>query len=271
VFSTGGYVSFPLSLAAMLRGVPVFLLELNVVPGLAARVIGWFARRVFTGFAETVGDFGSNKSLHTGIPTRREIRESKRVQGREVFGLYPKIQTLFIVGGSQGSRNLNHVVASALRFIGEGTYPLQAVFMTGRGDYQAVADVLEKCPMRVVMSQFISNIHEAYAAADLVVARSGAMTCAELTARGLPSVLVPYPYAGGHQERNARALEAAGAALVLTERDLDSETLAETLLGLLQDSERLGRMAEASRSAGRPDAAATIWKHMKDGLERKAA
>jgi len=269
VFSTGGYVSVPLSLAALLRGVPVFLLEPNVEPGLAAKVIALFARRVFTGFEATLSRFPKERTRHTGIPVRQEILVADRSAARVVFGLAPDVPTVLFFGGSQGATNLNQMAADALKFIGEGSQPLQAILMTGRNDYQAIADTLERCPLKVVMMQFITNIHEAYAAADLVVSRAGAMTCAELTARGIPSILVPYPYAGAHQEKNARALEAAGAAEVRVEKDMDSGLLAEALLSILQDPVRLSAMRKAALAAGRPDAARAVVGAIRETVERK--
>jgi UDP-N-acetylglucosamine--N-acetylmuramyl-(pentapeptide) pyrophosphoryl-undecaprenol N-acetylglucosamine transferase len=271
VLSTGGYVSVPLSLASLARGVPVFLLEPNVEPGLAARLIALFAKCVFTGFEATVGKFPKKRTAFTGIPVRQEIFTAEREASREAFGLHPGIPTVLIFGGSQGARHLSQAAADALRFIGEGTQPLQAILMTGRADYQAIADTLEKCSLKVAMRRFIPNIHEAYAAADLVVSRAGAMTCAELTARGVPSVLVPYPYAGAHQEKNARALEAAGAARVLLEKDMDGGSLAETMLSILQDAGRLSAMTQKARDAGRPRAAEDIARMIRECVERKQA
>jgi len=105
---------------------------------------------------------------------------------------------------------------------------------------------------------FISNIHEAYAAADLVVARSGAMTCAEVLSRGLPALFIPYPHASGHQEMNARTLETAGAAVVITEKELEEEKLSRTLISLLSDSEKLKAMGQAAGKLARPRAAQQI-------------
>ena len=110
-------------------------------------------------------------------------------------------------------------------------------------------DQLEKCPLKVVLRPFISNIHEAYAAADLVVARAGAMTCAEMLSRGLPALFIPYPHASGHQEMNARALETAGAAVVITEKELEEEKLSQTLISLLSDRRKLKTMGEAAPQA----------------------
>jgi UDP-N-acetylglucosamine--N-acetylmuramyl-(pentapeptide) pyrophosphoryl-undecaprenol N-acetylglucosamine transferase len=118
---------------------------------------------------------------------------------------------------------------------------------------------------------FISNIHEAYAAADLVVARAGAMTCAEVLSRGLPSLLIPYPHASGHQEMNARALETAGSAVVILEKELEEEKLTRALIALLADGERLKRMGEAALRLSKPDAAPAIVKELLEMAGNKKA
>jgi UDP-N-acetylglucosamine--N-acetylmuramyl-(pentapeptide) pyrophosphoryl-undecaprenol N-acetylglucosamine transferase len=258
VFSTGGYVSVPVSLAAALQGVPVGLFEPNVQPGLAARLLGFFAKRVFVGFEETLHHFSKRRSEWTGIPVREEILSAEKKKSREVFGLNPDIPTLLMLGGSQGARSLNRLMVQLLRFLGQGDQPVQAIFMTGWADYQPTVDELEKCPLKMVLRPFIANIHEAYAASDLVVSRSGALTCAELTSRSLPALFIPYPHASAHQEKNARVLEKAGAARVFQEEDLDEEILCQSVISLLSDNEKLTAMGRASGKLCRPRAAQQI-------------
>ncbi len=264
VFSTGGYASAAVSFSAALRGIPVVLLEPNVKPGLAARFLAPFAKRVVVGFEETLKRFSKKKTVWTGIPVREEIRTAEREPSLKAFKLKEGAKTLLLLGGSQGSRGLNTVFLEAIRFMGEGVQPAQFIFMTGRNDFKETTDQLEKCPLQVVTRPFITNMHEAYAAADLVVGRSGAMTCAETAARGLPAVFVPYPYAGMHQEANARALEKAGAALVIDQKDAAEGRLLETLIALVNDADRLAAMAEASRRVGKPEAAETIAAILKE-------
>ncbi len=255
VFSTGGYVSVPVCLAAALQGVPVGLFEPNVQPGLAARLLGFFAQRVFVGFSETLTHFSKRRSEWTGIPVREEILSAEKKKSREAFGLNPETPTLLMLGGSQGALALNRLMVQLLRFLGQGDQAVQAIFMTGWADYKPTVDQLEKCPLKMVLRPFIANIHEAYAASDLVVSRSGAMTCGELTSRSLPALFIPYPHASAHQEKNARALEKAGAALVFKEEALDEETLCQTVISLLSDNGKLQAMGQASGKLARPKAA----------------
>lgn len=258
VFSTGGYVSVPVSLAAALQGVPVGLFEPNVQPGLAAQLLGIFAKRVFTGFEETLNHFSKRRSEWSGIPVREEILSAEKIKSREAFGLYPHTPTLLMLGGSQGARSLNRHMIQVLRFLGQGDQSVQAILMTGWADYKPTVDELEKCPLKVVLRPFIANIHEAYAASDLVVSRSGAMTCAELISRNLPALFIPYPHASAHQMKNARALEGAGAAVILSEEGLDEEKLCQTVISLLSDSEKLKAMGQAAGKLARPRAAQQI-------------
>ena len=268
VFSTGGYVSVPVSLMAALRGVPVGLLEPNVAPGLAAKFLSFFSRRIFVGFEDTLKRFSKRRTQWTGIPVREEIVTADKIKSRESFGLNPGTTTLLMLGGSQGAHTLNQYMSDVIRFLGEGDQQVQVIMMTGWNDYRKVVDQLEKCPLKVVFRPFISNIHEAYAAADLVVARAGAMTCAELLSRGLPALFIPYPHASGHQEMNARALETAGAAVVITEKELEEEKLSRTLISLLSDKDKLKTMGEAAHKLAKPNAAADIVKNLLEMAEK---
>jgi UDP-N-acetylglucosamine--N-acetylmuramyl-(pentapeptide) pyrophosphoryl-undecaprenol N-acetylglucosamine transferase len=269
VFSTGGYVSAPVSLAAALQGVPVGLLEPNVVPGLAARFLALFSRRIFVGFEETLKRFSKRRTRWTGIPVREEIERAEKTKAREAFGLNPHTTTLLMLGGSQGAHALNQYMTDVIQFLGQGDQAVQVLMMTGWNDYKKVVDQLEKCPLKVVLRPFIGNIHEAYAAADLVVARSGAMTCAETLSRGLPSLLIPYPHASGHQEMNARALEKAGAAAVILEKELEEEKLASILIALLSNEGKLKAMGEGARKLAKPNAASDIVKELLEMAEKK--
>lgn len=271
VFATGGYVSVPVALAARLRGVPLYLLEPNVLPGRAACLLARLARVTFLGFAETAKHLPRRaRTVHTGVPVREEILRQDRAEARRALGLSPDAVVLLLLGGSQGSRTLNQAMADLVRFLAEGDRPVQVLFMTGWTEFRERAAQLEGCPLKLVLRPFFSDIHRAYAAADLLIARAGALTCAEACARGLPSVLVPYPHAGGHQEANARALERAGAAKVLSERDAVEGRLVPGVLSLLNDPGLLAAMADSARSLGREDAAAVVASRLlaREGGER---
>ncbi len=272
VFSTGGYVSVPVSVAAALKGIPVLLFEPNVTPGLAARVLSFFSSRVFTGFKKTSETFAKSKSVWSGIPVRREILEARKEEALKSFGLDGEKITLLLLGGSQGAHALNQMMSGAIQVLNDGVDPLQVLMMTGFSDYQWVLDETGKCALKVVLRPFFSDIQQAYAAADLVVARSGAITCAELLSRGLPSLLIPYPHASGHQEANARALEEAGAAEVLLEKDLQKGLLADRIHDLVAHPERLKTMGLKAREIYKEDASAMIAENLLEfASQRKSA
>ena len=274
---TGGYVSGPAMAAALLAGVPVVLQEQNAYPGLTNRLLGRWAARVALGHPAAAAHFGRRDwVVVTGNPIRRDVVTRAREAGRAAFRLEPDRPTLLVFGGSQGTRSINRALLEAApRLVEE--LGIQIVHQTGQAGFAQVVEEAvrrwegqggrprpERLPDRVVLGRwqllpFIHDMPSAYAAADLVVSRAGALTLAELTARGLPAILVPYPFAAeGHQDANARALAEAGAAVVIRDQDLNGETLAREVTALLTDSARLERMAAASRRLGRPDAAERI-------------
>jgi len=146
VFATGGYVSVPVSLVAALKGIPVALLEPNVVPGLAARVLALFSKKVFVGFEETTKSFSKGRTEWTGIPVREEIKTTDKTAGLKAFGMVPGATTLLMMGGSQGAHVLNQYMTDSLEQLGMGSHPVQVIMMTGWTDYQTIVDRLEKMP-----------------------------------------------------------------------------------------------------------------------------
>jgi len=259
VVSTAGYAGYPTARAAADLGVPLVLVEPNRVPGAASRLLAARARRVCVAFAATATAFGE-RAVWTGAPVRRAALPGEAERARVCYGLAGDRTTVLVLGGSQGSRVLNRVVQEAVTLLGHRT-DLQVLHATGR----ARAGLGGEVPPGGVLYRtvdYLDPIGDAYAASHLVVARAGAVTCAELLAAGLPSVLVPLRLASGHQLHNARALEEAGAAVVLHEEALSAVRLAELLEELLEDRLRLERMARAARALGRPDAARAVWEQV---------
>jgi len=266
---TGGYVSGPVMAAAALRRVPTVIQEQNAYPGLTSRLLGRTARRIALGSEAAKPYFRrGHRVVVTGNPIRRDILTRTRDEAVASLGLDPRRRTVLVFGGSQGGRSINNAVAEAAPVLLERG-DVQIVHQTGKAGF---ADVLDKAGGAKLrrggewasmghwhITPFIHDMPAAYAAADVVVCRAGAITLAELTARGLPAVLVPYPYAAeGHQDANAAELERAGAAVVVPDQRLTGTGLAETVLALLDDDARRQRMAGAARRLGRPDAAVRI-------------
>ena len=257
VVGTGGYASGPVLLAARLGGIPIALQEQNALPGVTTRWLARWARQIHLGFPEAEGRLrlGRHTAVHAfGNPIIPPVARD-RATARRALGLDPDRPVLLVMGGSQGSRTINRALAEA---IDRGALGRSAVlWSTGAGTFDAFRPYHR--PPGVQVRPFWDPITEAYAAADLVIARAGAMTLAELSAWGLPSILIPLPTAAGdHQTANARALDAAGAALHLPESRLSGAALAQLVGELLADRGRLARMSQAARSRARPDAARAI-------------
>jgi UDP-N-acetylglucosamine--N-acetylmuramyl-(pentapeptide) pyrophosphoryl-undecaprenol N-acetylglucosamine transferase len=265
ILGVGGYSSGPVIVAGrMFFRIPCAIQEQNAIPGLTNRVLGrllgGLVQRAFVSFEPTLNQFGA-KAVLAGNPVRRVL------QG-------PRVRTdapgpgLFIFGGSQGAHSINKAVVAMLPYLSDMAGTLRAVHQTGETDRDDVARAWHEAGFKEArVEAFIVDMAAVYASADIVISRSGATTLAELCAQGLPSVLVPYPFAANnHQEHNARALERAGAAEVILDRDLSGGLLAERVRALLSDPARLARMGAAARSLARPDAAKTIA----DGLTRLA-
>lgn len=250
-FCTGGYAAFPVGVMAVMFRLPLHIHEPNSLPGLVNRLLFPWARKVYVGFAG-VGPRG--KEVRTGNPVRWEVGRISREEGRRRFGL-GQGPVVFAFGGSQGARAINEALGRSLsRIVGEGA---EVVWQTGEGDFGWASKAAEAYGGKVKVFAFVEDMAHILAAADLAVCRAGAMTVSELTASGLPAILVPLPSsAGGHQLANARALEDKGAAVVLEEGELGR--LAEEVVGLLKDEGRLERMRRASRKLGRRDAADRI-------------
>ncbi|NLG83552.1 MAG: undecaprenyldiphospho-muramoylpentapeptide beta-N-acetylglucosaminyltransferase, partial [Firmicutes bacterium] len=275
VVGTGGYVCGPVVLAAVLCGVPSAIQEQNAFPGLTNRLLGRLVRRVFLGYEEAARYFPPAKIMVTGNPIRRDILGVERVAAAGRLGLDPALTTILVMGASQGARSLNEALLTCLpRLLLQPR--LQVLHIAGRRNYETVQEALAHLRLppamaaRVVVAPYIYNIADAYAVADLVVSRAGAISLAEMTARGLPLILVPFPYAAAdHQVFNARALEAKGAARVILDRELDGERLYREIAVLLRDPSRLVRMRRASQACGRPEATEKIVTGLMDLLDRR--
>jgi UDP-N-acetylglucosamine--N-acetylmuramyl-(pentapeptide) pyrophosphoryl-undecaprenol N-acetylglucosamine transferase len=274
VVGMGGYVSVPGALAARREGLPLVLHEQNAIPGLANRALSRMARTVALTFADAGRFFPLKAQLElTGNPVREEVlrvpadREAMAKEGREEFELDESRRTVVIFGGSLGALHIDRAAVGACRVLRHRS-DLQILLITGPAHLPAVERALASSPTagrgaraQIVIRHrgYVERMELAFACADLVVARAGATTIAELTVCGLPSVLVPYPYATrDHQAANARAVQRAGGASVLLDDQLTAESLAERISSLIDDGERLEAMAERARAFGRPNASARL-------------
>lgn len=262
VIGFGGYVSIPVGMAAVTLRVPLVLHEQNSVPGLANRVLSRWARQVGVTYDESRARLKyPDRCVVTGNPIRAEVLSADRAAGRRMLGIAEDALVLLVFGGSRGARHLN----SATVAISDDLLALEdlhVVQVTGAGESSAALEALGDAPevgSRWHVHEYLADMGGALAAADLIVARAGATSIAEITALGRPAVLVPYPYAtDDHQTRNAATLLEHGAADVVADGDLDTSRFGDTVLRLLRDPDARATMSAASRSLAHPDAAARV-------------
>jgi UDP-N-acetylglucosamine--N-acetylmuramyl-(pentapeptide) pyrophosphoryl-undecaprenol N-acetylglucosamine transferase len=257
VIGTGGYAAGPVVWRAQRARIPTALQEQNAFPGLTTRLLARGARQVHLGFPEARLRISPGRRTQVFV-FGNPIAQPGRVDAlaaRAEFGLQADRPTVFVVGGSQGARALNEIVGRALHrgFLAD----VNVLWGTGTKHESHYAE--RAVPGRVVVRGFFDPISTAYAAADLVVARAGAMTVAELCAWAKPSILVPLPTAAAdHQTFNARAMASAGASVMLIERELAAEPFSKTVSSLAHDRVRLDALARSARSRGHPNAARTV-------------
>ena len=266
VVVTGGYAGGPAALGGALLGMPLVLQEQNAEPGLVTRVASRWAREIHVAFPEAVKrlpDRARDRARVSGNPVRPP-EERDPEAARRSFGLEPRGPVVLAVGGSQGSRPLNRALTEAVRDVRAGRLRrpsgLQLLWSTGPAHLEEVRRSLgSEAAGWVRVTGYIDDMPGALAAADLAVSRAGAMATSEFLAWSLPAVLVPLPgAAAGHQERNARALAEAGAAVHMPQAELDGPALWEALVDIVEVPDRLEAMARAASRRGRPDAAREI-------------
>ena len=264
VFMTGGYVAAPVALAAWLQRprLPLLIYLPDITPGLAIRWTSRLASRVAVSFPEVATHFGS-KAVVTGYPVRPELWQADRAAARLTLGLRPELPCLLVFGGSRGSRSINQALLQALPQL-EGR--CQVVHISGQTDWPQVSAQVAGLPEAWrVWYHVYPYLHEemvaALSAADLVVTRGGASILGEFPALGLPSILVPYPYAGQHQDANVHFLVSRGAGVMVRDQDLQAQ-LAPTIIDFLGSPARLAAMAAHARALAQPDAGANIIREL---------
>lgn len=256
VISVGGYAAMPAALAARSRGCPLFLVEPNAIPGRVNRLTARFARCVFTGFESAAQHLpASTETRCLGVPLRRSLYRAFSSNDEARVPSTPL--RLMIFGGSQGARQLNDAVPTALARL--APHSIDVFHQTGEADREAVTRRYSEAGIAAEVVAFERNMPTRYRWADLAICRAGALTVAELALAGMPALLVPYPFAADdHQAANARSLEESGAGRRLEARPLDEQALAQTIAEYVQTPGRLVPMREAARRLARPNAARDI-------------
>ncbi|WP_418790565.1 undecaprenyldiphospho-muramoylpentapeptide beta-N-acetylglucosaminyltransferase [Phosphitispora sp. TUW77] len=261
VVGTGGYVCAPVISAAVLLKIPTLIHEQNAYPGITNKLLSSLVTIVAATFPESRKYFSCKADIKvTGLPVRPEIIIAQREAGIKALGLDGERFTVLILGGSRGARSINKAALDvAVQVLGK--QDIQLVLVTGQtgydeilGDFRDRGIDLAGCG-NVTVTPYLYNIDEALAAADLVICRAGAASIAEITVRGLPAVLIPYPYASGnHQEFNAEALVRNGAAVMIPDSNLAGKVLWDIIYNLISERHVLAEMAKKSRSLGKPGA-----------------
>lgn len=266
IVGTGGYVAGPVGLVAGWRRLPLVIHEQNAFPSTTNRWLSRWAHTVAVPFAAAKTYFPrARQVVVTGNPVRPAVLEAVREEARRQLGLTAYAQVILVMSGSGGARRINQAVvqlAAGLPSVATAAEPTALIVVTGQRYYETVCQSLAQQglptgdggPLRVY--PYLDNMEQALAAADLVVSRAGAVSLAEITARGLPAVIVPSPnVTHDHQRRNAAVLAQAGAAVVIEDENCSGPHLLAVVSKLLADGEGLASMADISKQLGVPDAA----------------
>jgi len=274
VLGTGGYVSAPMVAMAILLKIPTIIHEQNSIPGLTNKLLGKRANIVAITFPCSE-KFFKRDCIVTGNPIRKEILKAKREDALDFFSVESNRKTLLVFGGSQGSRCINESLVDAYnRF--RNFDNLQIIHITGKIDFEKISKQLEvqKRPQDKLLYncyEYLNDIDKAYAVSDLVLCRAGATTIAEITAVGVPSILVPYPYStGGHQEKNARVLEQEGAAKLILDEDMNGVAVFNSANEIIFNESILFKMRDNVSKLGKPNAALELAKLVKGLGEGRA-
>ncbi|MDQ0203480.1 undecaprenyldiphospho-muramoylpentapeptide beta-N-acetylglucosaminyltransferase [Pectinatus haikarae] len=264
VIGTGGYVSGPILLAASFMNIPTLIQDQNAIPGITNKILSKFVNKIACGYESACSHFPSQKTVLTGNPVRKDVLMSSRSEALSSIGLDNTRKTVLITGGSRGARRINEAMTDVYeQFLNDTA--VQFLHITGTNEYQKVLDSIKAKGIdlgradNIFVKPYLYDMPKALAAADMAVARAGAIGLAEITACGIPSILIPYPYAAeNHQEFNARALVEKGAAVMILNSELTGKRLARELTELLASENKVQKMALASKTMGHPGAAGEI-------------
>ena len=263
VVGTGGYVCGPILLAASLKKIPTLIQEQNAVAGITNKILSKFVTKIAVGSELALKNFPAEKTIYTGNPIRAEVLKAKREDGLKEFNFSADKPVVLISGGSRGARSINLAMIEVL-LKAQKNPSAQFLHVTGKGEFESVTQKLKDANFdfdtpHIKIVPYLYNMPQAMAMASLAIFRAGATGLAELTAKGIPAILIPYPYAAeNHQEFNANALVKVGAAKMILNKDLTAEILSEQLDELLNNPEKLQKMSAASLTLGKPQAADEI-------------
>ena len=258
----GGFVAAPVCLAAHRNKIPVALINVDIVPGRANKLIARWAGEIFVQFDDTAKHFDKTKVRVVGCPLREEFNKPEPGKAIEQLGLDKNKKTLLITGASSGSANINQAICSLLEKLDDFAHHWQIVHLTGQANFEQISGKNLNPKIHYIISGYFDDMPDLLAAADLVIGRSGAVSVAEFAAAGVPAICIPYPYhKDKHQYLNAGKLVDAGAAVIvddLPDKEEFSKRLWSVLESLLKDENRRQQMSKAAKKISNPQAASTI-------------
>jgi len=257
IVATGGFVSLPVVFAGVFKRVPVLLHEGNVTPGLSTRICKWFAKRITVAFESSRRYYRFRRVYCTGGPVRRQIIKAVRGISIQNMGMKQDNKYLLVLGGSQGARSINNLIIELLPDL--SGLNVQIIHICGERNYDSIKDSAGQSYTNYHLIPYMYNIWDGLAAADLVISRAGATAISEILARGIPSILIPFPYSSEcHQDHNADILKNSGAAIVINEKDLTKERLRDEIILILNDKELQQKMKESCKPLVRQDSAKQV-------------
>lgn len=259
VIGLGGYASAAPIIAAKLLSIPSVLLEQNVIPGKANRLLSRWVDEVYCHWRSSMKWFGSAKVVRvTGTPIRKDIIHSQK-QYFDKFGMNPSKKTILITGGSQGAQAINEVILRCLPKLEQLSNTIQIIHCTGEYSYEAAKAAYRQTKIDAFVCSFLDDMGAALRTADVIIGRAGATTIAEITSVGIPAILIPYPYAAdNHQYWNAMEVVSNGAGYLLQQIDLTPEKIIELITDVLGNQEKYERMRMFSKGMGIPHAASRV-------------
>ncbi len=269
VVSCGGYAAGPVCWVASKKGIPLVIQEQNSYPGVTNRILGRSADKIFTAFKDADHYFPIEKTKVAGNPTRKSLTNADRQQSFESFGFDPNKKMLLVLGGSGGAKSINEAMLQNIDRL-HNEMNLQIIWQCGQRYYDQLRRDLDiNAYDHLLLKDFIHDMPAAYAVADLVISRAGALSCSELALTGKPSILVPSSnVAGDHQTKNARSMVEKGAAELVKDKDLN-DTLAGLVEKVITNQQKLETMNEAAKKLARPEAAETIATEILELIQQK--
>jgi UDP-N-acetylglucosamine--N-acetylmuramyl-(pentapeptide) pyrophosphoryl-undecaprenol N-acetylglucosamine transferase len=264
VIGTGGYVCGPVVLSAALKGIPTVIHEQNAFPGMTNKILSKFVSKIAITFKEAEKYFPKNKVAHTGNPIRNQILNINKTKSRDFWGFDKNKPLVLVVGGSRGARNINNAVASIIPEI--ANKDIQLLFITGENQYDEVlkklkAENIDYAKYKgIKILPYVYNMQDALGACDIIISRAGATIISEVTALGIPAILIPSPFvANNHQEYNAIALEENGAAIIIKETQIKDDIFKAQILNTVNNKDTLVKMSQNSRKLAVLDASEKIY------------